>query len=85
MFSTYILWSDLLKKFYAGSTQDLDQRLLRHNTGKVNFTSKGIPWQLIWSKPGVDRKEVYNLEMKIKSRGIRRFLEDNGGESNIFQ
>ena len=85
MFSTYILWSDLLKKFYVGSTRNLDQRLLRHNTGQVKFTSKGIPWQLIWSKSGADRKEVYNLEMKIKGRGIKRFLQDNHVELNIFQ
>ena len=25
----------------------------------------------------VDRKEAYNLEMKIKSRGIRRYLDEN--------
>jgi hypothetical protein len=40
---------------------------------------------VIWSKTGTDRKEVYNLEMKIKGGGIRGFLEDNGIELNIFQ
>ena len=74
-FKTYILWSESLQKFYAGSTKDLDQRLLRHNSGRVRYTSKGVPWRLIWSQNGIDRKEVVNLEMKIKSRGIKRFLE----------
>lgn len=75
-FKTYILWSELIQKFYVGSTEDLPQRLLRHNSGRVKFTSKGVPWQLIWSFEGVDRKEAFKLEMKIKSRGIKRFLED---------
>ena len=76
-FKTYILWSDSLQKFYVGSTNDLEDRLFRHNAGEGKFTSKGIPWVLIWSTDCIDRKESFNLEIRIKKRGIRRFLEDN--------
>jgi putative endonuclease len=43
----YIIWIDKLKKFYAGSTQDLANRINEHNKGEAKFTSKGIPWVLI--------------------------------------
>ena len=76
-FKVYILWSKALQKFYVGSTRDLTDRLLRHNAGYEKFTSKGKPWELICEIPCIDRKEALNLEMKIKSRGIRRYLDDN--------
>jgi putative endonuclease len=77
VFKTYILWSDSLQKFYVGSTNNLEDRLLRHNSGYGKFTSKGMPWILVWYQDSVDRKEAFNLENKIKGRGIKRFLEDN--------
>ncbi|MGZ8554535.1 MAG: GIY-YIG nuclease family protein [Chitinophagaceae bacterium] len=77
VYKTYIIWSNSLQKFYVGSTNNLDDRVLRHNSGQGKFTSKGIPWILIWSYDCVDRKEAFNLEYKIKRRGIKRFLEDN--------
>jgi len=76
-FKVYILWSGSLQKFYVGSTRDLTDRLLQHNAGYEKFTSKGKPWELIFEILCTDRKEAFNLEMKIKSRGIRRYLDDN--------
>ena len=76
-FKTYILWSESLQKFYVGSTGDLEDRLSRHNAGEGKYTSKGVPWVLVWSCSCVERKEAFTLENKIKKRGIRRFLEDN--------
>ena len=81
-FFVYILWSDRLKKYYVGSTNNLNSRLDRHNKGQSKFTSKGVPWALIWNCSFTSRKEAFNLESKIKSRGIKRFLDDvNSGSS----
>jgi putative endonuclease len=76
-FKVYILWSESLKKFYVGNTNDVIDRLFRHNAGYEKYTSKGTPRKLIHEIVCKDRKEAYNLEMKIKKRGIRRYLEDN--------
>jgi len=54
----------------------LEDRLYRHNSGQGNFTSKGIPWKLIYGFDCADRKEAIKLETKIKKRGISRFLID---------
>ena len=76
-YRVYILWSDVLQKFYIGSTNDLNDRLYRHNSGQSKFTSKGIPWKLIYYFSCNNRIEAVRLENKIKKRGIKRFLEDN--------
>jgi putative endonuclease len=73
-YKVYILWSEVLQKFYVGSTNDLDDRLYRHNSGQSTYSAKGIPWNLICSFDCADRKEAVNLENKIKKRGIERFL-----------
>ena len=76
MYVVYILFSASLNKYYVGSTQHLDTRLEEHNRGKSAFTKKGIPWKLIFTKECLDRPEAINLELKIKKRGIRRYLTD---------
>jgi putative endonuclease len=76
-FKVYILWSESLQKFYVGRTNDIDDRLHRHNSGYQKFTSKGRPWILVSTFDCKDRAEAFNLENKVKKRGIKRFLEDN--------
>jgi len=34
------------KKTYVGFTENIDQRLVEHNTGKNSSTSRHIPWEL---------------------------------------
>jgi putative endonuclease len=76
MYFVYILHSSVLDKYYVGSTEDLSNRLLEHNRGKGNFTSKGVPWILIHSIGCETRSEAIRLELKIKKRGIKRYLQD---------
>jgi putative endonuclease len=75
-FKVYILWSESLQKFYVGSTNNLEDRIYRHNTGQGRFTVKGMPWKLVLNINCENRKEAVQLEGKIKKRGIRRFLLD---------
>jgi putative endonuclease len=76
MYFVYILYSNTLDKYYVGSTENLSNRLLEHNRGKGNFTSKGIPLILIHSIDCETRSEAIRLELKIKKRGIKRYLQD---------
>ncbi|RYY38737.1 MAG: GIY-YIG nuclease family protein [Chitinophagaceae bacterium] len=77
-YKVYILWSALLEKYYVGSTQNLEDRFYRHNAGHEKFTSTGKPWVLVWNAVFRTRAEAVQLENKIKKRGIRRYLQDNG-------
>lgn len=74
----YILYSSSLDKYYVGSSEDVSKRMLQHNSGKGNFTSKGIPWRLVTFLTCNSRSEAIQLEKKIKNRGIKRYLQDNG-------
>jgi putative endonuclease len=75
-FAVYILFSSSLQKFYTGQTHDLQNRLEEHNSGKTPSIKKGIPWKLVWSLEVESRSEAMKWEIKIKSRGAKRFLED---------
>jgi len=45
----YILYSAKLGKLYFGSTKDVALRLSCHNSGGAKYTSKGLPWELLYS------------------------------------
>ncbi|SOD95676.1 putative endonuclease [Spirosoma fluviale] len=64
-------------KYYAGQTENLNRRLLEHNSGKGNYTSKGAPWRMVHCFECASRSEAIHLEKTIKSRGIKRYLQDN--------
>jgi putative endonuclease len=42
----YILESEAGRHFYTGATDDLKNRLQKHNSGDVPHTSKYRPWRL---------------------------------------
>jgi putative endonuclease len=73
----YIIFSKACNNFYTGHTQDLENRILEHNSGEGNFTSRCSPWTLVWAITLSSRGEAMKLENKIKRRGAKRFLDDN--------
>ena len=77
MHYTYILYSEAIKKYYTGQTEDLERRILEHNRGKTSFMAKGVPWKLVYSKSFTTRTEAVKLEKQIKKRGAARYLDDN--------
>ncbi len=72
----YILYSRSLNRFYVGHTSNLEDRLKRHNEGRSKSTKAGVPWELKWRQNCKSRSEAMKLELKIKKRGISRYLED---------
>jgi putative endonuclease len=78
MYTVYVLFSQKLNKYYVGSCVDFQRRLYQHNTGQSRFTRTGLPWSVIIKIHLPTRIEALALERKIKKRGIRRFLVENG-------
>ena len=61
----YIIKSDL-EYYYIGQTQDLDDRLIRHNQQRSKATrNKGI-WKLVVAVKVNSRSEAMKLEKKLK-------------------
>jgi putative endonuclease len=77
----YILQSLKTNRYYCGQTQNLSERLKRHNTGRNKSTRPERPWNLVWKAEVADRSEAVLLETKIKKRGIQRFLDAGGSAS----
>ena len=77
MYIVYILYSISASKYYTGQTDNLENRLKRHNSGLSLSTKSGKPWGLIYHIGFPTRSEAMNLEQKIKKRGAKRYLLDN--------
>jgi putative endonuclease len=80
-FTTYILFSRSKNKYYVGHTNNIFRRLIEHNSGQNKSTKFGAPWELCFSKELSSKSDAYLLEMKIKKRGISRFLSDQSSSS----
>ena len=75
-FTTYILYSESVSKYYTGHTHDLANRLSEHNHGETQSIKTGIPWKIVWTAEFQTRAEAMNMEVRIKKRGAKRFLKD---------
>ncbi len=69
----YIIYSKSLDKFYVGSTQDLEDRLKRHNEGRSRFTKPGIPWAIVYKESCKSRTSAYKREKEITARKMTTF------------
>ena len=66
LFHAYILRSKKTDKLYIGSTGSIEERLRRHNTGRVPSTSAHRPWELVAYIPFSTRSEAVKLERRLK-------------------
>jgi putative endonuclease len=78
MYYTYILFSEKVNKYYVGYTSDLNNRLDEHGKDKSKFTGHSSDWKLIKYFEFETKSEALKLEIQIKKRGIKRFLESLG-------
>jgi putative endonuclease len=62
----YILWSERLKRYYIGSTSDIQRRIKEHNAGKSGYTRRGIPWKLVYKEISSTKQSAWIREMEIK-------------------
>ena len=76
MFFIYILRSRQTLRYYVGSTENIEERLVQHNSGKSKSTRAGVPWELIRTETFETRSDAVLRERKIKARGIARYLSD---------
>jgi putative endonuclease len=75
MFVVYIIYSRSLQKYYTGQTNDIENRLFRHNAGHEKYSKVGIPWELVWKQEVDTRSEAMILENRIKKRGAERYIK----------
>ena len=54
------------KKTYVGYTDNIDKRLVKHNSNKGAKSTKGYKWLLIYSKKFLTKNEAMSYEYKLK-------------------
>ena len=71
----YVLKSLSAKKSYVGITNNLQRRLMEHNSGKHVYTKRHKPWVMIYSEEYDSLKESREREKYLKSAIGRKFLK----------
>lgn len=76
MFYTYVLRSKKDNNLYVGWTNDLRNRLNKHNSGEVTATKTRYPMELIYYEACVDKQKAIEREKYFKTGFGRRYLKN---------
>ena len=59
--------------YYVGCTNDIEDRLKRHNRGEVHYTSSRLPVNIAHQSLFYDKYKAYEFEKYLKSGSGRAF------------
>ena len=79
MYTLYILYNQIIDKFYIGTTNNLKRRLWEHNNlrSKKRFTNKQKgKWNLVYIEEYSDKILAIKREKVMKKQKSRNFIED---------
>jgi putative endonuclease len=76
MFTFYILYSRLCKRYYIGYTgDDMNERLRKHNSNHKGFTGKANDWEIVYKEVFATKQEAYRREREVKNWKSRSMIE----------
>ena len=76
LYHVYIIYSELSDKFYVGSTSDeLIERIRRHNSIHTGFTRRSNDWKLVYVEKNYDKSMAIKREKEIKSWKSRKRIQ----------
>lgn len=79
MAHVYILYSLSADKYYVGSCNELEQRLLEHKTGTYadSYTAKlATDWVLYYQIDDLEYEQARNIELHIKRMKSRKYIQN---------
>jgi putative endonuclease len=76
MYYTYVLKSKKDDNFYTGWTDDLENRVKQHNSGKVESTKNRRPFKLVYYEACMIKKKAIMREKQLKTGFGRKYLEN---------
>ena len=72
----YILFNKLADKYYIGITENLQRRIIEHNSNQTHYTGKVAgDWEILYSKWFNSKIEARQEEIRLKKAGNRKYLE----------
>ena len=75
MFTVYVLRSLKSGTYYVGQTNNLADRIKRHNSNTEKATRNRGPWELVYSEQFATRAEAWNREREIKAQKERAYID----------
>ena len=73
----YVLYSKTFDQIYIGQTNNIEARLMRHNSGLVKSIKPFLPWIIIHTNFFSTRSEAMRREKELKSHKGRDFIREN--------
>jgi len=77
MHYVYILQTEYNNETYIGCTNDLQRRIVEHNSGKVSSTKKKIPYTLIHYEAFLNQQDAFAREQFLKTGWGKKFIKKN--------
>jgi len=74
---TYVLFSKGFGRCYVGISDDVDKRMVEHNSGKTKSTKAFVPWHLVHIEAYSSKVEARKREKYLKSAAGRRWRKKN--------
>ena len=72
----YILESETFEnRFYIGFTEDLENRLKEHNSGKLPNTKRYMPWKIKSAHAFASKSKALAFEAYLKTPSGRAFAK----------
>ena len=75
MYKVYILISEKFAKTYVGFTDNLDRRLIEHNSGKSEFSSRYKPWKILYFEDHEKLENAVSREKYFKTSAGRNKIK----------
>jgi len=86
MYYVYVLYSDLIDKYYVGHTNNIDRRITEQNLRSGRYTSHKGTWRLVYKEEVATRSEAMKREKFLKTGKGRDYfkskIESANKESN---
>ena len=75
MYFVYILKSNKNGRYYIGSTNNLERRILEHNSGKTKSLKYLRPLEIVFYKEFIEEYEAKKIEKKLKRFKNKNIIE----------
>lgn len=73
---TYVLKSKKDQKLYIGWTDNLEKRILKHNSGRCLATKNRLPFKLIYFEGCLNKNKAIQREKQLKTGFVRKYMKE---------
>ena len=74
-FFLYVIYSPSIDQYYVGHSENIEDRLFRHNNSGSKATKKVKDWKLVYAERFGSKAEAVKRELEIKKKKSRKYIE----------